>query len=324
MTSLYPEIEADAHGMLNVGDDNQLYWETCGNPNGKPVLVVHGGPGSGCTPGMRRFFDPARYRIILFDQRNCGRSLPHASQPDIDLSANTTHHLIADMEALREHLGVERWMLYGGSWGSTLILAYAEQYPQRVTEIIIPGVTTTRPSEIDWLYRGVAPMFPAEWERFRAGVPEGERDGDLVEAYARLLFHPDTEVRAKAAADFHAWEYAQSTIDPDSTPSARWLDPAFQLARARIVTHYFRHNAWLEDGILLRNADRLAGIPGILIHGRLDLGAPLVTAWELSQAWPDSELVIIKGAGHSTGDPGMTDAIIAATDRFAGDDHPTP
>jgi proline iminopeptidase len=321
MTALYPEIEPDAHGMLSVSDGNQLYWETCSNPDGKPVLVVHGGPGSGCTPGMRRFFDPEVYRIILFDQRNCGRSLPHASEPNIDLSANTTHHLIADMEALREYLGIERWMLYGGSWGSTLILAYAEQYPQHVTEIIIPGVTMTRRSEIDWLYRDVAPMFPAEWARFRAGVPEGERDGDLVEAYARMLFHPDAEVRTKAARDWHDWEYAQMTIDPDSTPSTRWLDPVFQMARARIITHYFRHNAWLEDGMLLRGAPKLTGIPGILIHGRLDLGSPLVTAWELAQVWPDSELIIVKGAGHSTADPGMTEAIIDATDRF-GRRHP--
>lgn len=318
MTTLFPEIEPYAHGMLSVSDGNQLYWESCGSPDGKPVLVVHGGPGSGCTAEMRRFFDPAVYRIILFDQRNCGRSRPHASQPEIDLSANTTQHLITDMEALREYLGVERWMLYGGSWGSTLILAYAERYPQRVTEIVIAGVTMTRRSEIDWLYRDVAPMFPAEWARFRAGVPEAERGGDLVEAYARLLFDPDADVRAQAPKDWHAWEFGQMTVDPDAKPSARWLDPAFQLARARITTHYFRHNAWLEDGILLREASKLAGIPGILIHGRLDLGAPLVTAWELSQAWPDSELVLVGGAGHSTSDPGMTEAIIAATNRFGG------
>jgi proline iminopeptidase len=316
MAILYPEIDPYTHGMLNVSDGNTLYWEACGNPDGKSLLVVHGGPGSGCTPGMRRFFDPAVYRIILFDQRNCGRSRPHASKADIDLSANTTHHLIADMEALRQFLGIERWMLYGSSWGSTLILAYAEQYPQRVTEIVIAGVTMTRRSEIDWLYRDVAPMFPAEWVRFRNGVPEDERDSDLVEAYARLLFHPDSKIRAKAASDWHDWEFAQVLVDADAVPSARWLDPTFQMARARIVTHYFRHNAWLEKGILLREAHRLAGIPGILIHGRLDLGAPLVTAWELAQAWPASELVIVKGAGHSTSDPGMDEAIIAAIDRF--------
>lgn len=316
MTTLYPEIEPYEHGMLDVGDGNLIYWEACGNSDGKPVVVLHGGPGSGCSTGMRCFFDPNRYRITLFDQRDCGRSRPHASDPNVDLSANTTDHLIADMESLRQHLKIERWMLYGGSWGSTLALAYAERHPDRVTEIVIAGVTMTRRSEIDWLYRGVAPMFPAEWERFRTGVPEHERDGDLVAAYYRLLHNPNPDVRTKAAKDWHDWEAAQISVDPDAKPGAQWFDPAFQMARARIFTHYFRHNAWLQDGILLRDVGRLAGIPSILIHGRLDLGAPFVTAWELAQAWPDSELVIVKGAGHSTSDPGMSEAVIAATDRF--------
>lgn len=317
MSMLYPEIEPYAQGMLAVGDGHRVYWETCGNPAGKAVVVLHGGPGSGCSTTMRRYFDPAAYRIVLFDQRNCGRSQPHASDPNVDLSANTTWHLVADMERLREHLQIARWLLYGGSWGSTLALAYAENYPQRVTEIIIVGVTMTRPSEIDWLYRGVAPMFPEQWVTFRAGVPESAPNGDLVEAYYHLLHDADPAVRAQAAQDWHDWEAASMSVDPNYKPSALWLQPDFRMARARIVTHYFRNQAWLEDGILLHEAGKLSGIPGILIHGRLDLGAPLVTAWELAQAWPDAELVIVNNAGHSPGDPGMTDALIAATNRFA-------
>jgi proline iminopeptidase len=319
MTALYPEIEPYAHGMLDVGDGNSIYWEACGNPSGKPVVVLHGGPGSGCSTTMRRYFDPTAYRIVLFDQRNCGRSLPHASDPNVDLSTNTTWHLIADIERLREHLHVERWMLYGGSWGSTLALAYAEQYPQRVMEIVIVGVTMTRPSEIEWLYRGVAPMFPEHWVHFQAGVPYAERDGNLVEAYYRLLHDSDPMVREQAAQDWHDWEDASMSVVPNHKPSGLWLQPDFRMARARIITHYFRNRAWLEDGILLREAGKLAGIPGVLIHGRLDLGAPLVTAWELAQAWPDSELIVISNAGHSPGDPGMTESLIAATNRFAHD-----
>ena len=297
MTELYPEIEPFQQGLLDVGDGQLIHWEVCGNPAGKPVLVLHGGPGSGCTSGMRRYFDPAAYRIILFDQRNCGQSRPHASDILSDLSTNTTPHLLADMETLRQHLDIERWMLFGGSWGTTLALAYAEQFPARVTAMILHGVTMTRPAEIDWLYRGVAPMFPEQWARFQAGVPAAQRDGDLVEAYYRLLNDFDPAVRAKAAQDWHDWEAASLSVDPQAQPGARWLDPDFQMARARIVTHYFGHRAWLEDGSLLRNAGTLAGIPGLLIQGRLDLGAPLVTAWELSQAWPDSELILVYGRG---------------------------
>lgn len=316
MAVLYPEIEPHVRGLLDVGDGNLIYWETCGNPDGKPVVVLHGGPGSGCSSGMRRYFNPTVYRIILFDQRNCGRSKPHASDLGTDLSVNTTEHLLADMEVLRQHFSIEKWMLFGGSWGTTLGLAYAERYPNRVTEIVFFGITMTRKSEIDWLYRGVAPMFPDQWARFRAGVPEEEWNDDLVEAYYRLLNHPDLAVRVKGAKDWHDWELATLSVDPNFKPSARWLAPDFQMARARIVTHYFRHAAWLEDGFLLRNAASLFHIPGIMVHGRLDLGAPLVTAWELSQAWTGSELLIISGAGHSSNDPGMSEALLAATDRF--------
>ena len=317
MSMLYPEIEPHDHGMLDVGEGNLVYWEVCGNPNGKPAVVLHGGPGSGCSTGVRRYFDPKAYRIVLVDQRGCGRSMPHARDLRADLAVNTTEHLLADMEHLRQHLGIDQWLLFGGSWGSTLGLAYAERNPQRVTEIVLAGVTTTRRSEIDWLYRGVAPLFPAQWARFRAGVPTAERDGELVAAYHRLLQDPDPAIHMKAAKDWCEWESALVSVDPDAKPEPRRLQPAFQLAFARIVTHYFHNNAWLEDGILLRRAGLLANIPGILIHGRLDLGSPLVTAWELAQAWPNSELVIVSGAGHSSTDPGMSEAIIAATDRFA-------
>lgn len=317
MTALYPQIEPYIHGMLDVGDDNLIYWEACGNPDGKPAVVLHGGPGSGCSAGMRRYFDPSLYRIVLFDQRGCGRSKPHASEAQADLSFNTTQHLMADMERLRQHLDIDRWLLFGGSWGCTLGLTYAERYPHRVTEIIFSGVTMTRRSEIDWLYGDVAPLFPEQWARFRAGVPPGERDGDLVEAYHRLLQHPDPAIHMKAAKDWCDWEAALLSVDPKAKPDPRRAQPSFQLAFARIVTHYFRHNAWLEDGILLREASSLAGIPGIIVHGRLDLGAPLVTAWELAQAWPSSELVIVNNAGHAITEPGIGEALIAATDRFA-------
>jgi proline iminopeptidase len=271
---------------------------------------------------MRRYFDPDLYRIVLFDQRGCGRSKPHASETHTDLSANTTEHLLADMERLRRRLGIDRWLLFAGSWGCTLGLAYAERHPHRVTEIILGGVTMTRRSEIEWLYRGVAPLFPEQWARFRAGAPtpagapSGEGDGDLVEAYHRLLMNPDPAVHLKAARDWCEWEAALLSVDPAAKPDPRRSQPTFQLAFARIVTHYFRHNAWLEDGILLRNVSALAGIPGVMVHGRLDLGAPLVTAWELSQAWPDSELVIVDNAGHATTEPGIGEALIGATDRF--------
>lgn len=313
---LYPEIEPYEQGMLAVGDDNHVYWEICGNPRGKPALVLHGGPGSGCSPKARRYFDPQAYQIILFDQRNCGRSRPNAGNIRTSLATNTTAHLLADIELLREQLGIERWLLFGNSWGSTLALAYAQRHPQQVSAIVLAGVTTTRRSEIDWLYRGVAPLFPAAWERFRQGVPPAERDGDLVAAYYRLLQNPEPAVHMPAAQAWCAWEQALVSIDPNARPDPRRLQPEFQLAFARIVTHYFHHNAWLEDGVLLREAPKLAGIPGILINGRLDLAGPLVTAWELARAWPGSELQIVAGAGHSTNDPGMPETIIAATNRF--------
>ena len=317
MAELYPPIEPYAKGMLDVGDDNLMYWEACGNPAGKPALVVHGGPGSGCTPQHRQYFDPERYRVVLFDQRGCGRSTPHASDPATGMAHNTTGHLLADMELLREHLGIERWLLSGSSWGSTLLLAYAERHPERVSEIVISGVTTTRRSEIDWLYRGVGRFFPAQWERFRDGLPPGDRDGDLIAAYAHLMESNDAAVRARAAADWCAWEDAVISMEPNGKPNA-YSDrpPDGLLAFVRIAAHYFSHGAWLEEGQLLRDAGRLAGIPGVLLHGRLDLGSPLDTAWELARAWPDTELVVVEDSGH-TGSGTMRERKLHALDAFA-------
>jgi proline iminopeptidase len=316
VAELYPPVEPYDRGMLDVGDGNLVYWEVCGNPDGKPALVIHGGPGSGCTPGQRQYFDPDRYRVALFDQRGCGRSRPHASDPATEMRHNTTGHLLADMERLREHLGIRRWLLSGASWGSTLLLAYAQRHPQRVSEIVISGVTVTRRSDIDWLYRGVGRFFPQEWERFRDGVPEA--DGDLVAAYARRMEHPDPLVRERAAADWTAWEDAVISLEPSGKPNA-YSDrpPAAMLAFVRIATHYFSHGAWLEEGVLLREAGRLAGIPGVLIHGRLDLGGPLGVAWELARAWPDAELVVVEDSGH-TGNDSMTERKRRALDAFAG------
>ncbi|HZG34314.1 MAG TPA: prolyl aminopeptidase [Gaiellaceae bacterium] len=318
MTETQAPPEPDDHGLLDVGDGNRVYWETRGNPAGRPAVVVHGGPGSGLEGSTGRSFDHDRYRIVLFDQRGCGRSTPHASDPATDLAVNTTEHLLRDMELLREHLGIDRWLLHGGSWGSTLSLAYAERHPERVSALVIPSVTTGRRSEIDWLYRGVGRFFPAEWERFRAGVPEDERDGDLLAAYARLTESPDPDVRARATNDWLAWEDAVVSQEPQGVRDAYSnRPPRAQLAFVRICAHYFSHGAWLEEGALLRDAHRLAGIPGVLIHGRLDLGSPLGTAWELAQAWPDAELVVVEDAGH-TGSDAMRQAVRAALARFGG------
>ncbi|MFL6038442.1 MAG: prolyl aminopeptidase [Gaiellaceae bacterium] len=310
-------MEPYEHGSLEVGDGNLVYWETCGNPDGKPALVVHGGPGSGCGPGQRRSFDPERYRVALFDQRGCGRSTPHASDPQTDMSVNTTEHLLRDMERLREHLGIERWLLFGGSWASTLILLYAERHPERVSEIVLLGVTTCRHSELDWLYRGVGRFFPEQWERFRDGVPERERNGDLLKAYARLMEDPDAAVRKRAARDWLAWEDAVISMEPQGTPNAYSDRPAdAQLAFVRICAHYYSNGAFLEDGAVLRDAARLAGIPGVLFHGRLDLGAPLQIAWDVARAWPDAELIVVEDSGH-TGSETMRTKILETTDRFA-------
>jgi proline iminopeptidase len=310
---LYPAIEPYDHGLLDVGDANLLYWETCGNPDATPAVVLHGVPGSGCTPGWRRYFDPARYRIVLFDQRMCGRSTPHASDPTVDLATNTTDHLLADLERLRRHLGIGRWLVFGGSWGACLGLAYAERHPARVTAMVLTGVATGRRAETDLLTRGLGRLFPSAWIRFRDGVPAADRDGDLAAAYARLLADPDPEICAKAARDWCDWEIA---MEPDSPPNTRYERHEFRLAFARIVTHYWSHGSWLEDGVLLRHAAALAGIPGIIVQGSLDPGNLLGTPWLLAQAWPGCELVMVEDAGHAWGE-GVTEALVAATDRLA-------
>ena len=312
---MYPPIEPYQTGRLDVGDGHSLYWEVCGNPAGKPAVVLHGGPGSGCTPGSRRYFDPARYRIVLFDQRNAGRSTPWAGEPEVDLSANTTPHLLRDLERLREHLGIGRWLVHGGSWGVTLALAYAEAFPARATELVLLAVTSPDRWLLDWITRDMGRVFPREWDRFRAGVPEEDRDGDLAAAYSRLLHDPDPAVRAKAAQDWCDWEDTHVSLAPDAAPSMSVMEPARQLAVARVVTHYWGNGCFLDDGQLLRDAGRLAGIPGVMVHGRYDVSGPLDVAWRLHQAWPGSELVVLGDAGHGGGS--MSAAVVAATDRFA-------
>lgn len=296
--------EPSDHGLLDVGDGHLVYWERCGHRRGQPVLVVHGGPGTGCTPRMRESIEPARHQVILFDQRGCGRSRPHASDPTTDLRVNTTDHLVADMERLRTHLGIERWLLTGGSWGSTLILAYAERHPDRVSAVVITGVTTTRRTEIDWLYRGVGRFFPAALERFYAHVPEASDhllgDGGILDSYSRRCASPDPAVRDLAAAHWCAWEDTLIAHESRGRPGAYGDRPhRDRLALVRICSHYFSHAAWLDEGVLLREAHRLTGIPAVLIHGQLDLSGPLDTAWALAQAWPDAELIVIDDAGHT-------------------------
>ncbi|HEX3816249.1 MAG TPA: prolyl aminopeptidase [Mycobacteriales bacterium] len=313
MPGIYPKSEPYDHGMLDVGDGNLVYWETCGNPDGKPALVLHGGPGSGCTPGMRRYFDPDKYRVVLVDQRNCGRSTPHASDPATDLSVNTTSHLVADIELLRRTLGIEQWLVFGGSWGSVLGLHYAELFPDRVTELVLMGIATGRRLETDLLTRGLGRLFPEAWERFRAGVPADERDSDLSAAYNRQLEDPDPAVRERAALDWCTWEQA---IIPTSPPDPRFDPPEFRLAFARLVTHYFSNGSWLDEGEVIRRAGELAGIPGVLVEGSLDLGNLIGTPWALQHAWPGSELIMIDDTGHGGG-KSMSQHLAAATDRFA-------
>ncbi|WP_447005812.1 prolyl aminopeptidase [Saccharothrix isguenensis] len=311
---MYPEIEPHDQGLLDVGDGNRVYWEVCGNPYGKPVVFLHGGPGGGCKPAHRRLFDPAVYRIVLLDQRGCGRSIPHASEPAADLSANTTWHLVADLEKVREHLGVDRWQVFGGSWGSTLALAYAETYPDRVTEMVLRGIFTVRREELDWIYRGGAGVvFPELWERVTALVPEG---ADVIEAYGALLHDPDPVVRETAAVMWSGWEASTVTLVERPELVAEFTQPRFALAFARIENHYFRHGGWFEEGQLLRDAGKLAGIPGVIVQGRYDMATPVTSAWELHRAWPGSELVVVPDGGHAFDEPGILRALLAATDRF--------
>ncbi len=313
----YPPIEPYETGMLDVGDGQSIYWEVSGNPDGKAAVALHGGPGSGSTPGRRRWFDPDRYRLVQFDQRGCGRSTPHAGDWATDLTSNTTHHLIADIECLREHLGIDRWLVWGGSWGVTLALAYAQRHPDRVSEMVLLSITMTRGSDVRWFAHETGRFFPEQWARFRAGVAAPDRDGDLVAAYDRLLNRTgDPARRLQAARDWVAWEDAVLSLEERYvTRPSRWADERFMIGFARLVTHYFSHAAWLDDGELLGNASRLAGIPGVLLHGRLDLADPPDVAWQLVRAWPGAELHFVPG-GH-TGDAEMDQRLLEATDRFA-------
>jgi len=317
MRDLYPEIEPTEHGMLPVSGGDALYWEACASSLGKPAVVLHGGPGSGCTPWHRRLFDPARYRVVLFDQRGCGRSRPHASDPRTDLSQNNTDNVIADIEELRIHLKIPRWLVLGGSWGSALALAYAQRFPECVTELVLFGVTTGSRKEFDWLFRdGLSAFFPQAWERRLQAVPESDRGGDTVEAYCRLLQDPDPLVRERAAQAWCLWESATPAWPPTTELAERFRDPAFAMAYARLVTHYVRHDGWLGDGRVLRQVDQLWNIPGVLVNGRFDFQAPIGNAWRLHRAWSKSELVIVDNAGHRPGSD-TTAEIMRATDRFA-------
>jgi proline iminopeptidase len=303
--AVHPEIEAYDAGFLDAGDRNLVYWETCGNPAGKPAVMVHGGPGSGCSPAFRRFFDPGRYCAVLFDQRNCGRSLPHASHRSVDLDGNTTQALVADMERLRVRLGIDRWLVTGGSWGSTLSLAYAERHPDRVSAMVLFSVTTGRHSEVDWAFRGgLGSVYPEAWRRLVdfAGA-------DPVERIAQLLTDPDGVVRRQAAYEWCLWESAPGRLAP------RFEDADYAVAFARIVTHYVRHKLFLEDGVLLRGASRLADVPGVMVHASGDVQAPLENARELARVWPEAELVVVEESGHGAG-PRVTEEIVRATDRF--------
>ncbi len=311
--ALYPAIEPYETGLLDVGDGHRVYYERVGTPGAKPAVFLHGGPGGGISPAHRRLFDPARYDLLLFDQRGCGRSTPHAG-----LEANTTWHLVDDIEALRQlRPGTERWLVFGGSWGSTLALAYAQKHPQRVSELVLRGVYTVTRAELDWYYQyGVSEMFPEKWARFQAPVPEAER-GHKMAAYHRLLTGPDLARRQEAALAWSLWEGETITLLPSAANHDQHADAHFALAFARLENHYFMHGAWLEDGQLLREAHRLAGIPGVIVHGRYDMPCPVRYAHALHQAWPGSEFHVVEGAGHAWTEPGILGRLLDATDRFA-------
>jgi proline iminopeptidase len=313
LRQLYPAIEPYQTGRLDTGDGHSVYWELCGNPQGKPVVFLHGGPGGGCSPDHRRLFDPARYRILLFDQRGCGRSTPHAS-----LDNNTTWHLVDDIERLRVLTGADTWQVFGGSWGSTLALAYAEAHPDRVSALVLRGIFMVRRWELLWYYQhGASLFFPEKWERTLAILAPDER-ADVMGAYRRRLTDPDPAVRLEAARRWSLWEGETVHLLPNPG-SAAFGEEHFALAFARIENHYFMHAGFFDaDDQLLRHADRLRDIPGVIIHGRYDMCCPVQNAWDLSKAWPKGELQIVEGAGHAYDEPGILNALVTATDRFAG------
>jgi len=312
MRELYPEIEPFDSGMLEVDARHRLYYEQCGNPQGKPVVLLHGGPGAGCSAKMRRFHDPARYRIVLFDQRGSGRSTPHA-----DLVDNTTWDLVADIERLREHLGVERWQVFGGSWGSTLALAYAQAHPRRVSELVLRGIFMLRRWELEWFYQeGTSRLFPDAWEHYLAAIPEVER-GDLISAYHRRLTSPDEATRLAAARAWSVWEASTSLLLQDEAFIDGHRDAHFALSFARIESHYFVHGGFFDvEGQLLRDAHRLQGIPGVIVHGRYDVVCPIQNAWDLHKAWPQAKLLVSPNSGHSAYEAENAAALVEATDSF--------
>jgi proline iminopeptidase len=314
--SLYPPIEPNRHGHLAVGDGHEIYWEECGNPAGKPVVFLHGGPGAGCDARARRFFDPARYRIVLFDQRGCGRSRPHAS-----LEHNTTWDLVADIERLREMLGIERWLVFGGSWGSTLALAYAGRHPERVTELVLRGIFLLRRRELDWFYeegQGASALYPDYWEHFVAPIPPAERD-DMMQAYYRRLTGSDRKTALAAARAWAIWEGSTSFLLTDEDTLRKWGEEEFALAVARIECHYFVNGGFLKsEQELLEGVERLRRVPCVIVQGRHDVVCPMFTAWDLHRAWPEADFRVVPDAGHSALEPGITDELVRATDRFAG------
>lgn len=313
LRSLYPEIEPFETGMLDVGDGHTVYWERVGTKGAKPAVFLHGGPGGGISPRQRRQFDPKLYDVILFDQRGCGRSTPHAS-----LEANTTWHLVADIERLREMCGFDQWLVFGGSWGSTLALVYAETHPERVSELVVRGIYTLTRAELSWYYQfGVSEMFPDKWERFQAPIPPAER-GDMMAAYRKLLTGSDRQKQIEAAIAWSSWEGQTITLLPEPETSDVFAEADYALAFARIENHYFVHGGWFEEGQILRDAGRLKDIPGVIVHGRYDMPCPAKYAWALHKAWPEAEFFLVEGAGHAYSEPGILDRLIYATDKFAG------
>jgi proline iminopeptidase len=311
--TLYPKIEPYKSGMLDVGDGHSLHWELCGNPQGKPAVFLHGGPGGGSSPDHRRQFDPQRYNVLVFDQRGCGKSTPYAS-----LEANTTAHLVADIERLREMAGVDKWLVFGGSWGSTLSLAYAQAHPERVTELVLRGIFLFDQYEVDWLYKegGASAIYPEQWDAFISLIPEGER-GDLVEAYRRRLTSDDPGEQLRAAQAWSAWEGSTVTLLPSPATMEHFTSPDVAIAIARIENHYMANGGWLAEGELLRGAGRLRDIPGIIVQGRHDTCTPPKAAWALKKAWPEVDLQIVPDGGHLYNEPGILDGLIRATDKFA-------
>jgi proline iminopeptidase len=309
----YPPIEPYQIGYLPVAGGHELYWEESGNLKGRPVIFLHGGPGSGTEPSHRSFFNPSLYRIVLMDQRGCGKSRPHSS-----LHENTTWHLVADIEALRKHLQIDRWVVFGGSWGSTLSLAYAETHPDAVLALILRGIFLCRPFELHWFYQfGAHLLFPDAWERYLEFIPKDERH-DLIQAYYRRLTDADPLVRKQAALAWSSWEGSALKLLPDSALLHEFTEEYHADAIARIECHYFIHKAFFQtDNWLLEQAHRLRHLPGVIVQGRYDIICPLISAWDLHKAWPKAELEIIPNAGHSASEPGITDALIRATDRFA-------